>query len=545
MSAAASIVLYVDVDFRPLRVEHWKRAISDFFSGKCEILEFSRDHTIQGVNQTYPMPSVVRVLRRFKRDRIRIKFSRLNIYARDGFVCFGAGTRVLMANGRQIPIETVTPGDRVIDAFGSPTSVVAISERIAENCVTVKHRGSFERTLTTADHPFRTSTGEFVPIGDVKIGDGIGYLTFPRSVHYELPLAHRMDICSMLPKDKWFRLRNGRIYRTRRPLESGLPATIVQTPDLAYLMGLYVAKGSATAQGLISFSFHLDEADSLATDVKRISESTFGVTVAIDRLPERNVSVARFGNKTLAQLLWEHCGKSARNKKVPWDLIGPYHAEFLRGLFLGDAHFDEKRKKVVLSMTGKPAVLGAQSMLWGLGIFPTLQGFTPIDKQPVMCLTFAGQSRAAFMDKAMGVPGETGDRTFGDDNFVYRRLQEVTAVEGDHVVYNLEVDGSHTYIANGLAVHNCQYDGKRYPTEDLTFDHVIPRSRGGKTEWGNISTCCSSCNAEKSDRTPAEAGMTLLRQPKKPHFLPSVMVKMDARQMPPEWAGYWSDTLEG
>lgn len=90
----------------------------------------------------------------------------------------------------------------------------------------------------------------------------------------------------------------------------------------------------------------------------------------------------------------------------------------------------------------------------------------------------------------------------------------------------------------------CQYDGKRYATEDLTFDHVQPRSRGGRTEWANIVTCCRDCNSEKADQTPAEAGMTLLRVPKKPHFLPAVMVKMDAKQMPPEWEGYWTNVLE-
>lgn len=91
----------------------------------------------------------------------------------------------------------------------------------------------------------------------------------------------------------------------------------------------------------------------------------------------------------------------------------------------------------------------------------------------------------------------------------------------------------------------CQYDGLRYDAEDLTFDHVQPRSRGGRTEWTNIVTCCRGCNSSKADRTPHEAGMTLLRAPKKPHHLPAVMVRMDARQMPPEWAGYWSDALEG
>jgi 5-methylcytosine-specific restriction endonuclease McrA len=91
----------------------------------------------------------------------------------------------------------------------------------------------------------------------------------------------------------------------------------------------------------------------------------------------------------------------------------------------------------------------------------------------------------------------------------------------------------------------CQYCAVRKATEDLTFDHVMPRSRGGRTTWENIVTCCVDCNAEKADRTPDQAGMRLLARPRKPQFLPAITVKMDARQIPEEWRGYWSSTLEG
>lgn len=90
----------------------------------------------------------------------------------------------------------------------------------------------------------------------------------------------------------------------------------------------------------------------------------------------------------------------------------------------------------------------------------------------------------------------------------------------------------------------CQYCGVRFPTEDLTFDHVLPRSRGGRTEWTNIVTCCESCNRAKGDRTPAEAGLTLLAKPRKPHYLPAVMVKMSSGDIPAEWRNYWRTELE-
>jgi 5-methylcytosine-specific restriction endonuclease McrA len=90
----------------------------------------------------------------------------------------------------------------------------------------------------------------------------------------------------------------------------------------------------------------------------------------------------------------------------------------------------------------------------------------------------------------------------------------------------------------------CQYCSKRLPSEDLTFDHVVPRSKGGKTSWTNIVACCVSCNTQKANRTPQQAGMKLHREPKKPHVLPTVTVEMNHRDVPEEWRYYWSASLE-
>ena len=62
----------------------------------------------------------------------------------------------------------------------------------------------------------------------------------------------------------------------------------------------------------------------------------------------------------------------------------------------------------------------------------------------------------------------------------------------------------------------CQYCGGT--GGDMTLDHVIPRSRGGRTEWENIVVCCKLCNARKRDRTPQEARMRLLRDPFAPRY---------------------------
>jgi 5-methylcytosine-specific restriction endonuclease McrA len=90
----------------------------------------------------------------------------------------------------------------------------------------------------------------------------------------------------------------------------------------------------------------------------------------------------------------------------------------------------------------------------------------------------------------------------------------------------------------------CQYCGARLPSEDLTFDHVIPRSRGGSTTWDNIVTSCIPCNRRKANRTPTEAVMHLRARPRRPAYLPAVTVKMNTTKIPAEWAPYWTAVLE-
>jgi len=62
--------------------------------------------------------------------------------------------------------------------------------------------------------------------------------------------------------------------------------------------------------------------------------------------------------------------------------------------------------------------------------------------------------------------------------------------------------------------HTCQYCARVLSSPELTLDHIIPRSQGGKSAWENLAACCHACNNRKGDRTPEEAGMKLLRQPR-------------------------------
>lgn len=66
--------------------------------------------------------------------------------------------------------------------------------------------------------------------------------------------------------------------------------------------------------------------------------------------------------------------------------------------------------------------------------------------------------------------------------------------------------------------NTCSYCGGQPGIKELDMDHVIPRSKGGKTNWDNIVLSCKDCNRYKADRTPKEAGMKLLRKPSRPRW---------------------------
>jgi 5-methylcytosine-specific restriction endonuclease McrA len=88
--------------------------------------------------------------------------------------------------------------------------------------------------------------------------------------------------------------------------------------------------------------------------------------------------------------------------------------------------------------------------------------------------------------------------------------------------------------------HNtCQYCGSKPGTAELSIDHVVPRSRGGKSSWENCVLACMECNRRKRDRTPDEAGLRLHRHPGKPRWSP--IVDIPIARVRQSWQRFVSD----
>jgi len=96
----------------------------------------------------------------------------------------------------------------------------------------------------------------------------------------------------------------------------------------------------------------------------------------------------------------------------------------------------------------------------------------------------------------------------------------------------------------------CQYCGKKTLIEDFTFDHVIPKSQGGRTIWENIVVACYKCNQKKKGRTPKQANMKLIQKPFKPkHLAGTGLPGLDKENVPKSWKDYlgslkyWTDEV--
>lgn len=97
----------------------------------------------------------------------------------------------------------------------------------------------------------------------------------------------------------------------------------------------------------------------------------------------------------------------------------------------------------------------------------------------------------------------------------------------------------------------CVYCGNKVPKSEFTYDHVVPKSQGGKTIWTNVVIACLPCNQKKRDQTPAQARMRLRSKPIRPRSLPGSSCSSLAwnDQMPETWkdylrsVSYWTSKL--
>ncbi|HYZ62128.1 MAG TPA: HNH endonuclease [Acetobacteraceae bacterium] len=125
-------------------------------------------------------------------------------------------------------------------------------------------------------------------------------------------------------------------------------------------------------------------------------------------------------------------------------------------------------------------------------------------------------------------------------------IPSVVALKRYHRRRRVAFTRYHVFLRDGF---RCQYCGDSLAAKELTFDHIVPRSRGGRTSWTNVVTCCQRDNLAKGSKSLRESGMRLLRKPEEP--TPHQIDEMARRYAPKDnlhetWMDflYWDAALE-
>ncbi|MFO1057471.1 MAG: HNH endonuclease [Dongiaceae bacterium] len=169
--------------------------------------------------------------------------------------------------------------------------------------------------------------------------------------------------------------------------------------------------------------------------------------------------------------------------------------------------------------------------------------FRPLSYFPLSLWPWQEAVKAVFLDR-VNIISEY-DRVVRSPSFEMRLPSVISLKEFVPLARRPAFTRFNVFLRDRFA---CQYCGVSHAAPELTFDHVIPRSRGGRTTWGNVVTACQACNLTKGSRLPQEAQMFPRRRPDQPS---THLLQENGRHFPPNYLHeswrdflYWDSELD-
>lgn len=169
--------------------------------------------------------------------------------------------------------------------------------------------------------------------------------------------------------------------------------------------------------------------------------------------------------------------------------------------------------------------------------------FRPLSYFPLSLWGWQDAVKAVFLDR-VNIVSEY-EREVRSPNFIMRLPSVISLKEYIPLSRRPAFTRFNVFLRDRF---DCQYCGDPFPTHELTFDHVMPRSRGGRTSWENVVTACSACNLRKANKMPRDVGMFPRQIPRQPS---TWQLQDNGRAFPPNhlhesWRDflYWDSELE-
>ena len=362
--------------------------------------------------------------------------------------CFKAGTLVATPNG-QVPIENIKVGDLVITGGGHIETVYNVNKRIASDTLSIKAAG-IETIYTTSEHPFlvkkfhRSGNNllyyepQWISAKDIKTSDRIGIYVPPiGEKHIDKYVAY---LAGRYVGDGW-KVKNNRCKNEK------------------YLYGICCSHEETE-----ELEYYFDKAN-----------VTYGKDATFRTAQQYNIhKVNRDANKNNELLisLIEDAGRYAHGKKVPDELF--YCDEetigwFLKGYIDADGYYNNKSRDYSVNTTSKQLIYDVATLLRMLGYNPNFA----VRKSNVS--TIQGREvnvKTSYELKWKVDPKRKYYEYDKENNIMWVNVGKIQK-EVPYEVYNLSVSNEHTFLANGVIVHNCSgYNYQEFGTPDKRATYI-------------------------------------------------------------------------
>lgn len=234
------------------------------------------------------------------------------------------------------------------------------------------------------------------------------------------------------------------------------------TEEFLYFIGWYLAEGSNGNNSRIEIDLHVDELP-FARRLQGYLDNTFGISSIVEQQDTKKCRVRACG-RALALLMGRICGKGAPNKKIPACLLkspkslGP----LIRSLFLGDGHLKTEDRHYALTTTSASLAYQCRMICAANNILLSVKKYPPpecgnYDQYVCQVLTPCFESWGLFTSQQIQwkqISRKSAVHFKEDKDFYYIKVNSVQGKDVNEQVYDLSIQNTHSFLANGVVVHN-------------------------------------------------------------------------------------------
>lgn len=391
--------------------------------------------------------------------------------------CFPPGTRVRMADGTHRPIEQVRLNEKVLTAEGNTGRVRTLFARHEAECVLrIRCHGHYG-IRATREHPVLTKRG-YVPAEQLTVGDLVAVPRYlPATTNSIVTAEHRGQMV---------RVRNEARERVfagvpgRKPAVvqvAAVPDVILLTPGVGRIMGLFLAEG-CTDKNKVVWTFNSKELNTLAAELVSLLSVELGATAHVQERFARNTCKVSVHGRVWAELFKSLCGNGSGQKQLHPDIAsGP--VDFLEALYEGWMAGDGHEKRI-----SRQGVTVSHDLALSMFDIVNYLGKQPAIRHSDPKISHGVKVRQRRYDLEVSTGGGK-NRPPIDAKAMWRKVASIDTEEYQGDVYNIEVEGDNSYVAEGIGVHNCVSFGTNKAVESTMAVEIA--LKGEAEEWKDIA----------------------------------------------------------